>query len=292
MGICCIKGQGADPYAGGHRGKDELDERLDTKASMHSEKNKVKLEQAMTDKQKLEDFNRTGDDAKKLTSAQLAKLNRYQKFEKYFPFYLMDVNGFMHLVREGSKSKNLWRIQTISLSAMAEAFKNHDSWKDLQNSESKFVQFLKEVCGDDEDAEKLSIFKLRLVGLLWCLGDPLEKATELYECMQDHDAPKISADDKDFKPNLFKLLDFATEMVFDHESKIMGKERTISEDAVKAAQDKYDDMADEMLDQIFGEEARLTRKDWELEVSKKLAWLFNPNDIRKKLGWAESDMVK
>ena len=102
----------------------------------------------------------------------------------------MDVNGFMHLVREGSKSehpevdmKNLWRIQTISLPAMADAFKQHDSWKDLQNPESKFVQFLKEVCADDEDADKLSIFKLRLVGLLWCLGDPLEKATELYECM-------------------------------------------------------------------------------------------------------------
>lgn len=127
---------------------------------------------------------------------------------------------------------------------MAGAFKNHDSWKDLNNSESDFVKFLREVCGDDNEADKLSIFKLRLIGLLWCLGDPLEKATELYECMQDHDAPKIAADDKDFKPNLFKLLDFATEMVFENEAKYMGKQRTVAEDAVKAAQDKYDDMTD------------------------------------------------
>ena len=43
---------------------------------------------------------------KKISAAALAKLNRYQKFEKHFPFYLMDVNGFMHLVREGSKIEN------------------------------------------------------------------------------------------------------------------------------------------------------------------------------------------
>ena len=78
-------------------------------------------------------------------------------------------------------------------------------------------------------------------------------------------------------------------MVFEQEAKIMGKSRA---DHAKLPQDKYEEMADEMLDQIFGEEARLTRKDWELEVSKKLAWLFNPNEIRHKLGWSESDMAK
>ena len=52
MGICCIKGQdAADPYSAGPRGhkeKGDLDDRVDTKASYHSDKNKVKLEQAMT----------------------------------------------------------------------------------------------------------------------------------------------------------------------------------------------------------------------------------------------------
>lgn len=141
----------------------------------------------------------------------------------------MDVNGFMHLVGEGSKSEHpeiaedqLWRITTISCSAMVEAFKNHDSWSDLQDENSQFMQFLTSVCADDEDSTKISIFKLRLIGILWCMGDPIEKATELYECMQDHDSPKISAADKDIKPNMFKVFDFACRMIFENEPKYMG----------------------------------------------------------------------
>lgn len=41
-----------------------------------------------------------------LTKSQLAKLNRYQRFEKYFPFYKMDVNGFMMLVDKAKRSEN------------------------------------------------------------------------------------------------------------------------------------------------------------------------------------------
>lgn len=53
----------------------------------------------LTMDERLDDFNMEGDDAQKLTELELMKLNRYQRFEKFFPFYLMDVNGFMYMIR-------------------------------------------------------------------------------------------------------------------------------------------------------------------------------------------------
>ena len=102
------------------------------------------VKQALTESQKLDDFNEHGDDRKKLSAKQLKKLNRYQQFEKLFPFYLMDVNGFMFTLKKAMIAQypehkdELWEIKTISLESMAEAFKNHDSWKDLQTPTSQF----------------------------------------------------------------------------------------------------------------------------------------------------------
>ena len=46
----------------------------------------------------VENHNLYGDDVKELTTDQLKTLPRYTRFEKEFPFYKMDINGFgMHL---------------------------------------------------------------------------------------------------------------------------------------------------------------------------------------------------
>jgi hypothetical protein len=34
------------------------------------------------------------DDAEDISARELAKLDRYQRFEKYFPFYKMDINAY------------------------------------------------------------------------------------------------------------------------------------------------------------------------------------------------------
>ena len=47
----------------------------------------------------LNDFNKHGDDMPALSKAQFNLLDRYEKFEKKFPFYRMDVNGFMKLLK-------------------------------------------------------------------------------------------------------------------------------------------------------------------------------------------------
>ena len=199
---------------------------LDTESTNAGQR---KVKKIISTQEKFEDFNTTGDDVNRLSAAALKKLNRYQRFEKKFPFYLMDVNGFTMRLRQAMVTESpdtlLRDIHTISIEGLARAFSSHDSWKELGNPGSEFVKFLKMACADDDHPELISLFKLRCIGVLWCDGSPEEKATELYDNMQDADQPEIACNDKDFKPNLFKLLDFATKMVFEIEPQFSGEPR-------------------------------------------------------------------
>ena len=65
----------------------------------------------------------------------MEKLGRYERFEKSFPFYRMDVNGFMVLIKRAMRltfkdepNKPLWQIKHITLEALQEAFKNNNTW--------------------------------------------------------------------------------------------------------------------------------------------------------------------
>ena len=265
---------------------------VDTQIS-NREGNEPKMTHAMSESQKLADFNQHGDDRKQITAKELSKLNRYQQFEKKFPFYLMDVNGFMFKVRKAMVDHKPewkdtpWLIRCIPLEVMAKEFSTHDSWKDLNNRGSDFAKFLTTVCVHEEDGQSdghISIFKLRNIGLLWCQGDPLEKACELYENMQDPDKPKIAANDKDFIPNLSAILDFATTMVYEQEAMATGNPSAVNiDDWNEKKGDIYDKKAEEFLDSVFESDSRLDRKDWEKRVAEKMAYLFDPEKIRKEI---------
>ena len=43
-------------------------------------------------------FNHDGPDVSAISESQLAKLPRLERFEKKFPFYRMDVGGFMYRI--------------------------------------------------------------------------------------------------------------------------------------------------------------------------------------------------
>lgn len=140
-----------------------------------------------------------GDDFKTLTKDHLKKLNRYQRFEKYFPFYKMNVAGFIYNVEGGRRygledpenddfaDKDLKQVESYSSRGLDKQFSRHNSWVDLENESSELTQFLHKVCADDDDSSKLSIKKLRCLGILWCDGRPAQKVKELYENLQDAD---------------------------------------------------------------------------------------------------------
>jgi hypothetical protein len=131
-------------------------------------------------------------------------LDRASKFEKLFPFYKMDINGYAKRLREAREfqaakdSKYYLQVEMISLASLQRAFKTHSSWSDMERNSSEFVSFLKESCPYDQDEPKqkddsllesetiqLSVFKIRCLGLLWCEGKSAEKAFEFYDMLQD-----------------------------------------------------------------------------------------------------------
>ena len=71
-------------------------------------------------------------------------------------------------------------------------------------------------------------------------------------------------------------------MVFKEENAGMG---SITQSQIDSAKEKYDVLAEEFVDQVFGIEARLDRADWENQVAEKQSYLFEPKEIRKKLGY-------
>ena len=48
----------------------------------------------------------------------------------------------------------------------------------------------------------LSVFRLNILGILWCMGDEIEKAQELYQTMAPGDKEGIGCSTKLFKKNI------------------------------------------------------------------------------------------
>ena len=76
-------------------------------------------------------------------------------------------------------------------------------------------------------------------------------------------------------------------MVFKNEPTFMGTtESDITDEQIESAKEKYDDLAEEFLDAVFDVESMLAQHEWEAAVAKHQYYLFNPEEIRKKLGYA------
>ena len=75
--------------------------------------------------QYLKDFKEDRDCNQTMNTEEMDKLGRYERFEKSFPFYKMDVNGFMLLTKRAMRitckdepDKPLWQIKHITLEAL------------------------------------------------------------------------------------------------------------------------------------------------------------------------------
>ena len=96
----------------------------------------------------------------------------------------------------------------------------------------------------------------------------------------------MNSHDKDFPPFFNQILDTASEMVFRFETKYMGtSKRLISEAIVQQKKMEYDDLMETFLDEIFGSDSMVTKKEWIDLVVKKQKWLFSGTTIREKLGY-------
>lgn len=98
--------------------------------------------------------------------------------------------------------------------------------------------------------------KLRLLGILWCQGTHVEKSTELYDTICFGKDFMVSTD-KDFKPNMFQLFSFATKSIH-----FEFKDSEHPMDLLDNIEDRFDEMCEEFLDNIFEFESRAKREDF------------------------------
>ena len=126
----------------------------------------------------------------------------------------------------------------------------------------------------------ISLFKIRVLGLLWCEGNDVEKAHEFYNMLQGSQ-PTIACSDKDFKPNLFTLFDMASDMTLELAPKYTKTPKKVTFTIDK---EQYEDLSEIFLDEVFGNESKLEQWEWVEGVSERQNYLFDPKKIRKELG--------
>ena len=83
------------------------------------------------------------------------------------------------------------------------------------------------------------------------------------------------------------IFDFASEIVMKWEPILSKKGDTpISQVEIDRVKDeKYDELCELFLDEVFGFESKLDKKSWIHNVIQRQAYLFNPKLIRVNLGY-------
>ena len=82
--------------------------------------------------------------------------------------------------------------------------------------------------------------------------------------MQESGQKEIACNDKDFKPNMKTIFDFASDIVFKWEPIFTKQANTlVSQDEIDRVKDeKYDELCELFLDEVFGNESKLDKKSW------------------------------
>ena len=98
--------------------------------------------------------------------------------------------------------------------------------------------------------------------------------------MQDY-LLTINCNDRDFKPNFNCIVYFATEMLFKPNNVGM----LYKQDNDFNFEEKRTELAEEFIDLVFDEQSKLEKKEYISEVANKAQWLFDSEQIRKKIGY-------
>ena len=109
-----------------------------------------------TDDRRFDHHNREGDYIPKISKEKLDQMtDKYERFQYMFPFYRMDVSGYVHhlkvAMKEFQPDRRIFNINIINLASLQKGFNDHRSWKAMKHPESDLVRFLQESCGRKEN---------------------------------------------------------------------------------------------------------------------------------------------
>ena len=138
---------------------------------------------------------------------------------------------------------------------------------------------------DQIDADHLKVFSL-----MHCSGKPVDKTNAFYCILQEGGFEKheqISAGDKDFIPVFDKICAFATVDIFKlalDAGSVSANVYSETEEKSLVAKDTCEIIREEQwLEEVFGANSRLESGVWVQSVSKKANWIFDANEMRKRL---------
>lgn len=174
-----------------------------------------------------------------------------------------------------------------------------DAWKKkIRDGNSRLCRLLKLSCFVNEDeglsAGEISFLYLAIYGFIHTVGTKDQKLDYLYELLQEGGVDKnthIAAKDKDFVPTFTKIFRFVTVDLFEQAAAIdQVKNKYIEfEDKINEVIDEDEDEEDSLqgfiLEEIYGNKAKLSYEDWKKTIlkSKTLVFLFDPVLMRKKI---------
>ena len=136
----------------------------------------------------LEDHFNNRDDEESLLNFDDTDMGRYDIFEHKFPFYRMDVNGFTFhvdaaMIDQSDDKERAQFIEKVALESLAKEFTNYSyKWAELNGKETGLSRFLRSSCLFESEGEAvdISVFDLKILGILLCKGSDKEKFFELW----------------------------------------------------------------------------------------------------------------
>ena len=118
-------------------------------------------------------------------------------------------------------------------------------------------------------------------GLPLCKGTAEDKATIFYDLLQNKGQERISADDKDFEPSFFLLIDLHTKVVNTYEAVMSKKTPELNRAFLAKIEQAKPGLAEEFVDFIFDVNSNLERSVYEKRVQEsKTKYVFNAHKLR------------
>ncbi len=182
---------------------------------------------------------------------------------------------------------------------LVEVFKDHPSFKDIEDPESLVYALMTDKVFLAKDGEGFYIPYLVLLGQLYCAGNPKLRADKFFELCQIDLDPGMSHNDKEFIDYFPKLLEISYDLMLRLYSRF--KPEDLPEPVPQWTADpdeltrEYAIIFEKMVDDLFGKASRLEneqfRKLMETQFNSYLQAHVLRNKVYQKLHQAQSSMM-
>ena len=218
--------------------------------------------------------------------------NKFQMFELSFPFSRTYITALAAKVREAANLDQIYDRgdgTTVTLTSLRETL-DTAAWAELRKDDSRVTKLItSRVFTEDKDSDKISVTSLLVFGFLHCAGSVTLKSEVLYELFQDGGPSvhsELSANDKDIKPIIYKLIRLCTIELVQLMKEVDGinTDDLVDDIKLEAIGGDCEDMLEaNYLEPLYGTISRMSHVNWMSNSWKTKAiakvW-YEPQNLR------------